>query len=148
MKAFTEADLNEIAERDETCCSQLLSYIFRRHRTVLIGGYDLYVVTEALHGKGKNLSRQDYPLLVENINLNEESLMGILVSDIYRTQCGHCNYTHWIALRNVDGAWYNFDSKLAAPQRFANGDAVHDFLEDVNGHPYSRVYLVRNQFQL
>jgi len=34
---------------------------------------------------------------------------------------------HWSALRQFDGDWYNLDSKLSAPKKFENLDAVSLF---------------------
>ena len=140
--------MNEIADRAETCCSRLSPLICRRHRIAFIGGYDLHVVTEALHERGQNLFRHDDTLPVGDINLNAERLTGILVNDMYHTRFGHLNYRHWLALRKVDGVWYAFDSNLHGPMPFEDGNQVRFYLEYIFARPYGRIYLVRRQLQL
>ena len=44
---------------------------------------------------------------------------------------------HWFALRPVDGVWFNFDSKLSAPEALEGDAALFDLLAavlDGDGH--------------
>jgi len=40
------------------------------------------------------------------------------------------NGRHWIAIRNIDGTFYNLDSHLAEPRAFASEAALRAFLSE------------------
>ncbi|XP_020015501.1 josephin-2 isoform X2 [Castor canadensis] len=49
---------------------------------------------------------------------------------------------HWVALRQVDGVYYNLDSKLRAPEALGDEDGVRAFLEAALAQGLCEVLLV------
>ncbi|KAL1308578.1 hypothetical protein AAHE18_17G117200 [Arachis hypogaea] len=131
--AFSRASLNAISERlaldgsnSGTTTWTPLSVLFKPHHNSLTGNYDINVLIGALEEKGKSVVWHDRRNTASSIDLDvpEDILMGIVINVSVRRFAGIWKSRHWIALRKIDGVWYNLDSDLAAPQRFR--DAQED----------------------
>ncbi|KAK7275969.1 hypothetical protein RIF29_17097 [Crotalaria pallida] len=152
--AFTRASLNAISEKlalDDNSNSETwtpLSVLFKPHHNVLTGNYDINVLIAALEEKGKSVIWHDRRNGASSIDLDasQDVLMGIVVNVYVRRFAGIWKSRHWIALRKVDGVWYNLDSDLHAPQPFQDMQKVREFLDCTisNG---GEVFLVMNQKQ-
>ncbi|XP_045366702.2 josephin-2 isoform X1 [Camelus bactrianus] len=101
------------------------------HRSLLgTGNYDVNVIMAALQGQGlaavwwdrrRPLSQLALPQVLGLIlNLPSPVSLGLLSLPLRRR--------HWVALRQVDGIYYNLDSKLRAPEILGDEDGVRAFL--------------------
>ncbi|CAJ1970622.1 unnamed protein product [Sphenostylis stenocarpa] len=132
--AFTREKLNEISERlaveDSNSESWTpLSVLFKPHYNALTGNYDINVLIAALEEKGKCLMWHDRRRGASCIDLDAPVLMGIVINVSVARFGGMWRSRHWIALRKIDGVWYNLDSDLAAPQPFLDAHKVRQFLD-------------------
>ncbi|KAJ7959782.1 Josephin-like protein [Quillaja saponaria] len=152
--AFTRASLNAICEKlvleepnKETW--KPLSIVFKPHHNALTGNYDINVLIAALEEKGKEVVWHDRRNGSSSIDLDapEDTLMGIVINASVRRIAGLWDSRHWVALRKIDGVWYNLDSDLRAPQSFKDTDEVREFLDYIIGCS-GEVLLVMNQKQL
>ena len=150
--AFTRASLNAISERlalDDGSNSETtwtpLSVLFKPHHNALTGNYDINVLIAALEEKGKSVVWHDRRNGASSIDLDapEDVLMGIVINVSVRRFAGIWKSRHWIALRKIDGVWYNLDSDLAAPQPFQDAHEVREFLDFTIGNG-GEVLLVMN----
>ncbi|KAL5991549.1 hypothetical protein ACLOJK_012458 [Asimina triloba] len=138
--SFTRADLDAIASKlfiiDPNKGSWTpLSVIFKPHHNALTGNYDVNVLIAALEGKGKRVVWHDRRNAASSIDLSqsEETLIGIVLNVPVRRYAGLWKSRHWVAIRKIEGIWYNLDSDLAAPIPFQHEEEVKDFLDDVVG---------------
>lgn len=150
---FTRSSLNEIAEKlvleepnNETWTP--FSVLFKPHHNALTGNYDINVLIAALEDKGKNVVWHDRRNGASSIDLDgpEDALMGILLNVPVRMFAGLWKSRHWVALRKIDGVWYNLDSDLVAPQAFEDTEKVREFLDYIIGYG-GEVLLVMNNKQ-
>lgn len=152
--AFTRATLNAISERlalNDSSNSESwkpLSFLFKPHHNTLTGNYDINVLIMALEEKGKSVAWHDRRNGVTSIDLDapEDVLMGIVINISVRRFAGIWKSRHWIALRKIDGVWYNLDSDLVSPQAFHDTDRVREFLDNAIAQG-GEVLLVMNQKQ-
>ncbi|AES98551.1 putative ubiquitinyl hydrolase 1 [Medicago truncatula] len=153
--AFTRANLNAISEKlalDESFNNESswtpLSIFFKPHHNALTGNYDINVLTAALEEKGKSVVWHDRRKGGSSVDLDasEDVLMGVVINIAVKRFAGIWKSRHWIALRKIDGVWYNLDSDLSAPKSFRDTDEVREFLDSsiVRG---GEVLLVMNQKQ-
>ncbi|MED6158942.1 hypothetical protein PIB30_037670 [Stylosanthes scabra] len=151
--AFSRASLNAISEKlalDDGSNSGAttwtpLSVVFKPHHNSLTGNYDINVLISALEEKGKTVVWHDRRNAASSIDLDapEDVLMGIVINVSVRRFAGIWKSRHWIALRKINGVWYNLDSDLAAPQPFQDANQVREFLDFTIGHG-GEVLLVMN----
>ncbi|XVE79448.1 hypothetical protein DITRI_Ditri14bG0059700 [Diplodiscus trichospermus] len=146
--AFTRASLNSVAEKLVLDDPQKeiwtpLSLVFKPHHNSVTGNYDINVLIAALEGKGKTVIWHDRRNGASIIDLNDAMLMGIVVNVPVRRYAGLWKSRHWVALRKIDGVWYNLDSDLQAPQCFKDCAEVREFLEYIIAHD-GQVLLVKN----
>ncbi|XP_033273057.1 josephin-2 isoform X3 [Orcinus orca] len=115
------------------------------HRSLLgTGNYDVNVIMAALQGQGlaavwwdrrRPLSQLALPRVLGLIlNLPSPVSLGLLSLPLRRR--------HWVALRQVDGVYYNLDSKLRAPEVLGNEDGVRAFLAAALAQGLCEVLLV------
>ncbi|RAL43304.1 hypothetical protein DM860_012445 [Cuscuta australis] len=133
--AFTRADLNSISERlglDDPNKGNwsLTSAIFKPHHNVITGNYDINVLVAALEGKGKGVVWHDRRVGAGAIDLDGE-MMGIIVNLPVRRFAGLWRSRHWVALRRIDGVWYNLDSDFSAPRAFRDIEEVREYLDGI-----------------
>ncbi|XP_058109228.1 josephin-like protein [Magnolia sinica] len=138
--SFTRAYLDAIADKliviDPNKESWTpLSVILKPHHNTLTGNYDVNVLIAALEGKGKKVVWHDRRTAASSIDLSQsdETLMGIVLNVPVRKYGGLWKGRHWIALRRIEGVWYDLDSDLAAPKPFQREEEVKAFLDDVIG---------------
>ncbi|KAL2317511.1 hypothetical protein Fmac_031387 [Flemingia macrophylla] len=139
--AFTRAKLNAISERlaledSNTEARSPLSLLFKPHHNVLTGNYDINVLIAALEEKGKSVVWHDRRNGASSIDLDapEDVLMGIVINVSVTRFAGIWRSRHWIALRKIEGVWYNLDSDLVAPQPFLDTDKVRELLDFTLAH--------------
>ncbi|XP_058564494.1 josephin-2 isoform X1 [Neofelis nebulosa] len=115
------------------------------HRSLLgTGNYDVNVIMAALQGLGlatvwwdrrRPLSQLALPQVLGLIlNLPSPMSLGLLSLPLRRR--------HWVALRQVDGVYYNLDSKLRAPEALGDEDGVRAFLAGALAQGLCEVLLV------
>ncbi|XP_022637905.1 josephin-like protein [Vigna radiata var. radiata] len=132
--AFTRAKLNEISERlaiqdSNTETWTPFSFIFKPHHNVFTGNYDVNVLIAALEEKGKSVEWHDRRKGASCIDLDAPVLMGIVINVSASRFAGIWRSRHWIALRKINGVWFNLDSDLDAPQPFLDTHEVRKFLD-------------------
>ncbi|XP_058198881.1 josephin-like protein [Rhododendron vialii] len=149
--AFTRSHLNAIAEKlavdDPTKGTWTpLSVIFQPHHNTFTGNYDINVLIAAVEEKGKRVVWHDRRSGASAIDLDqgEDKLMGIVLNVPVRRYGGLWKGRHWVALRKIEGAWYNLDSDLAAPLSFKDTEEVKEYLDVVIGGG-AEVLLVMNE---
>ncbi|CAK9148361.1 unnamed protein product [Ilex paraguariensis] len=137
-ETFSRTDLNAIAEKlvlnDPTTGTWTpMSVIFKPHHNALTGNYDINVLIAALEGKGKRVIWHDRRNGASSIDLDgpEGTLMGIVLNIPVRRYAGLWKGRHWVALRRIEGVWYNLDSDFAAPQPFNDTREVREFLDSI-----------------
>ncbi|KAK2160500.1 hypothetical protein LSH36_132g05020 [Paralvinella palmiformis] len=126
-RTFTQKELDEI-------CNTLspASYI-NPHRSMLgLGNYDVNVIILALQHKGFDTMwfdkrRSPSDLELDNIfgfilNIPTDLRLGILHLPVQRK--------HWVAIRKVNGDFYNLDSKLNRPLLIGNNQQLVAFLKE------------------
>ncbi|XP_072997016.1 josephin-like protein [Typha latifolia] len=134
--SFTRADLDAVADKlvlNDPNKDQWtpLSFIFKPHHNRLTGNYDVNVLIAALEARRKKIVWHDRRSGASSINLNAEKLLGIMLNVPVRRYNGLWKGRHWIALRIIDGVWYNLDSDMGAPIQFEDKEEVTAFLDDV-----------------
>ncbi|CAL5189613.1 unnamed protein product [Lathyrus oleraceus] len=152
--AFTRPNLNAISEKlalDDTSSTDSwtpFSILFKPHHNALTGNYDINVLIAALEEKGKSVVWHDRRNGGSSIELDgpEDVLMGVVINVPVKRFAGIWKGRHWIALRKIDGVWYNLDSDLHAPKCFRDKDEVREFLDSSIVHG-GEVLLVMNQKQ-
>lgn len=105
-----------------------LSVIFKPHHNSLTGNYDINVLISAVEGKGKRVVWHDRR---NGIDLDERKLFGIVVNIPVRKYGGLWRSRHWVAMRRIEGVWYNLDSDFDAPYSFKDSEDVRESLDRV-----------------
>ncbi|WCJ29253.1 JOSEPHIN-like protein [Euphorbia peplus] len=108
-----------------------LSIVFKPHHNSLTGNYDINVLIAALESKGKTVIWHDKRIGASSIDLDDDTLFGIVLNVEVRRYAGFWKSRHWLALRKIGGVWYNLDSDLRNPLAFENADEVKRFLDYV-----------------
>ncbi|XP_053461640.1 josephin-2 isoform X8 [Nycticebus coucang] len=130
---------------DEICKRLAPDSRLNPHRSLLgTGNYDVNVIMAALQGLGlaavwwdrrRPLSQLALPQVLGLIlNLPSPVSLGLLSLPLRRR--------HWVALRQVNGIYYNLDSKLRAPEPLGDEDGVRAFLEAALAQGLCEVLLV------
>ncbi|XP_005180964.1 josephin-like protein [Musca domestica] len=125
-QAFTKEQLDQI-------CTQLNPNVFLNpHRSMLgLGNYDVNVIMAALQlnnceacwfDKRKDPSCIDLNAIVGFIlNVPSDYKFGFITLPLRKR--------HWIAVRQIDGKFYNLDSKLHTPECIGNEQQLFAFLK-------------------
>ncbi|XWS71595.1 hypothetical protein CRYUN_Cryun03dG0151600 [Craigia yunnanensis] len=137
--AFTRESLNSVAEKlilddPKNEIWTPFSLVFKPHHSSVTGNYDINVLIAALEGRGKSLIWHDRRNGASSIDLNDGLLMGIVINVPVRRYGGLWKSRHWIALRKIDGGWYNLDSDLHSPQGFKDCGEVRELLDYIITH--------------
>ncbi|XP_075725453.1 josephin-1 isoform X1 [Rhipicephalus microplus] len=127
-QAFTKGSLDDI-------CHRFLSpdHLVNPHKSMLgLGNYDVNVIMSALQLRGyeaiwfdkrKDPSCIDLAKIVGFIlNVPSEMKFGFLQFPLSRK--------HWIAVREVNGTFYNLDSKLEAPAVIGKSQELLQYLRE------------------
>ncbi|CAM8949413.1 unnamed protein product [Rhodiola kirilowii] len=133
---FTKAKLNAIAESlvidvPDMVSWTPLSVFFKPHHNSVTGNYDVNVLLAALEEKGKSVVWHDRRNSAVMINMEEDTLMGMVINVPVRRYGGLWKGRHWVALKRIEGVWYNLDSDFRAPVEFKDGGEVQEFLDAV-----------------
>ncbi|MQL94859.1 hypothetical protein Taro_027523 [Colocasia esculenta] len=151
---FTRGELDVIADKlaldgdvDKPRWAPL-SMIFAPHHNRLTGNYDVNVLIAALEARGRVVVWHDRRNGASSIGLDQsdETLAGIMLNVPVRKFAGLWRSRHWIALRRIDGLWYNLDSDLDKPKSFQNEDEVTEFVDNIINHG-GEVLVVLNENQ-
>eukprot|EP00160_Parvularia_atlantis_P018869 Unigene7163_Nuclearia_a/m.21976 Unigene7163_Nuclearia_a/g.21976 ORF Unigene7163_Nuclearia_a/g.21976 Unigene7163_Nuclearia_a/m.21976 type:complete len:183 (-) Unigene7163_Nuclearia_a:2-550(-) len=123
---FTKADLDALADELAAASSALEASGSagwwgwlggHPHRSLLgLGNFDVNVLEAALLREGLHVVWMDARRDVRRLRLN--AVFGLVLN--VATFWGR----HWLALRRIDGVWYNLDSKQAAPAALDDDDAL------------------------
>ncbi|KAL2644054.1 hypothetical protein R1flu_011641 [Riccia fluitans] len=111
-----------------------LSMIFKWHRNSFTGDYDVNVLIAALGSRGKEVIWYDRRKGMNGWNVEEYGgrLTGIIVNVLSRKFLNMWKGRHWVALREINGQWYNLDSDLESPRVFEHGEEdLKKYLEAV-----------------
>ncbi|KAK8641414.1 hypothetical protein V6N13_010820 [Hibiscus sabdariffa] len=145
--AFTRASLSSVAEKlvlddPEKEFWPPFSFVFKPHHNSLTGNYDINVLIAALEERGKTVIWHDGRNGASSIDLDDVVLMGIVVNVPVKQYAGLWKSRHWIAVKKIDGVWYNLDSDLQAPRCFMDSGEVREFLDLIMSHD-GQVLLVK-----
>lgn len=120
-----------------------LSFLLKPHHNTLTGNYDVNVMIAALEGKGKRIVWHDKRTGASSIDLDADTLMGIVLNVPVKRYGGLWRSRHWVVMRKINGVWYNLDSDLVVPYPFKDEDEVKGFL-DQNLTSGGEILLVNN----
>eukprot|EP01084_Bolivina_argentea_P301864 520904_1 len=109
------------------------------HKSILnTGNYDANVLMMALSNinidvqwydarKANELDLDD-PLFLEPDECME--FVGFILNNPQKAIFGILSRRHWLAIKQINGDFYNLDSKLATPKKFENTKQLTSFLKD------------------
>lgn len=139
--SFSRNELNSIADGLPTDLEgrnmpNPLSLIFKPHRNAITGNYDANVLISALNSRNKEVvwfdRRNGAETLLTEIADYGDRLLGIIVNISTRKWLGMWQARHWVAIRKLQGVWYNLDSDHTTPVCFVNGeDGLRDYFNSV-----------------
>lgn len=131
---FQQKDAFSKARLDNICHSLSPDFWINPHKSLLgLGNYDINVIMTALQEKGYETVWFDKRKDPNNINLrnikgfilnipSEYKHFGIILYPFRRK--------HWIALREINGTYYNLDSKFDSPQTIGNETDLINYLRE------------------
>ncbi|MCL4117640.1 UNVERIFIED_CONTAM: hypothetical protein GTU68_025181 [Idotea baltica] len=125
--AFTKSNLDDI------CIALSPGNWVNPHKSLLgTGNYDINVIMAALTTKGCGViwfdKRKDPNIIVLDqivgfiLNVPSEYRIGPVQLPLRRK--------HWVAIRSLQGIYYNLDSKLEAPEVVGKGDQLTKYLQE------------------
>ncbi|KAL6648398.1 hypothetical protein ACP70R_012622 [Stipagrostis hirtigluma subsp. patula] len=137
-ECFTRAELDGIAgnlvlsdpNKDQWTP---LSFVFKPHHNVFTGNYDVNVLIAALEARKKKVVWHDHRKGASSIDLDAEALVGLMINVPVRRLRGLWTGRHWVAIRSIDGIWFNLDSDFSEPKQFKDKEKVLEFLDSVLG---------------
>lgn len=117
---------------DELCQGLAPGSMVNPHKSMLgLGNYDVNVIMKAVQSKQCEAIWWDKRKSMKNLNL--ASIMGFILNILSPLQFGFVSVPirrkHWIAVRQVDGVYYNLDSKLSKPSEIGTAEDLRTFLE-------------------
>ncbi|XP_043472722.1 josephin-2 [Leptopilina heterotoma] len=132
-------------ELDQICYSLSPDVWINPHKSLLgLGNYDINVIMAALQRRGCEAvwfdkRRDPSCLCLKNIqgfilNVPTEYKLGFVLLPLKRR--------HWVALKKIDGAFYNLDSKLDAPQLIGKDSELLAYLKDQIDSREKELFLV------
>ncbi|XP_056638842.1 josephin-like protein isoform X1 [Diorhabda sublineata] len=121
------------SELDSICVSLSPNHWINPHKSMLgLGNYDINVIMKALQDRGYEVvwfdkRRDPTCLILDNIsgfilNIPSEYKIGFFTLPIWRR--------HWVTVRQINGCYYNLDSKLESPQKIGEDQDVLNYLKD------------------
>ncbi|XP_026525351.1 josephin-2 isoform X2 [Notechis scutatus] len=119
---------------DEICKRLAPDARWNPHRSFLgTGNYDVNVIMAALQSVGLEAIWWDKRRPLEQLSL--AGLVGFIVNVPSNVCLGFLSLPvrrrHWIAVRQLDGIYYNLDSKLKAPAPIGGEADLRIFLQEV-----------------
>ncbi|TVU47640.1 hypothetical protein EJB05_07246, partial [Eragrostis curvula] len=108
-----------------------LSFIFKPHHNVVTGNYDVNVLIASLEARKKKVIWHDHRKGASSIDLDAEALVGLMINMPVKRLRGLWTGRHWVAIRCIDGIWFNLDSDFSEPKQFKDKENVIAFLDSV-----------------
>ncbi|XP_037425452.1 josephin-like protein [Triticum dicoccoides] len=135
-ESFTRAELDGIAENLVLTDPNKerwtpLSLIWKPHHNALTGNYDVNVLIAAVESRKKKVVWHDHRKGASSIDLDAEALVGLMVNVPVRRLRGLWTGRHWVAIRSIDGIWFNLDSDLPSAKQFQCKEKLIAFLDSV-----------------
>ncbi|XP_001604036.1 josephin-2 [Nasonia vitripennis] len=135
-------------ELDQICYNLSPDVWINPHKSLLgLGNYDINVIMAALQIRGCEAvwfdKRRDPDCLcLDNIegfilNVPHEYKFGFVLLPVKRR--------HWIALKKINGAFYNLDSKLDSPQLIGKDSDLLTYLKEQMENKEKELFLVVSQ---
>nr|XP_054762549.1 josephin-2-like [Lytechinus pictus] len=129
---FQDAKAFNKQSMDELCQSLSPGTVLNPHKSMLgLGNYDVNVIMAAVQRRECEAVWWDKRRSLEQLEL--DNILGFIMNVPSPIQLGFVSVPirrkHWIALRHIEGAFYNLDSKLGKPQTIGATPAIFlDFL--------------------
>lgn len=135
-ESFTRAELDGISEnlvltdpnKDKWTP---LSLIFKPHHNALTGNYDVNVLITALETRKTNVVWHDRRKGASSIDLDAGALVGLMINVPVKRLRGLWTGRHWVAIRSIDGIWFNLDSDFSSPKQFQGKEQLIEFLDSI-----------------
>jgi josephin len=115
-----------------------------QHKTPFLGNYDINVVMKALQEMSYTVNWFDKRL--NPADQNFEEIFGFILNIPTAISVAFVNLwngKHWVALRKINGTWYNLDSKLPEPRAIGTDLDVRKFLQDVLQKDGTNLFVVK-----
>ncbi|KAM7295893.1 josephin-1 isoform X4 [Ixodes scapularis] len=130
---FQDASAFSKGSLDDICHSLSPDHLVNPHKSVLgLGNYDVNVIMSALQLRGYEaiwFDKRKDPTCIDLskivgfiLNVPSEMKFGFLQFPLSRK--------HWIAVREVEGTFYNLDSKLEAPSPIGKAPELLQYLRE------------------
>ncbi|KAI4873570.1 hypothetical protein NFI96_026261 [Prochilodus magdalenae] len=124
-RVFTKETADDICKRLAPQC------VVNPHRSVLgTGNYDVNVIMAALQSRGLAAVWWDKRRSVQSLCLDK--VQGFILNVPSRVSLGIVSLPlrrrHWLAVRQVNGQYYNLDSKLKGPVCIGGATELRSFL--------------------
>ncbi|KAG8096655.1 hypothetical protein GUJ93_ZPchr0013g36571 [Zizania palustris] len=133
--SFTRAELDGIAENlvrtDPNKDQWTPSLIFKPHHNVFTGNYDVNVLITALEARNKKVVWHDHRKGASSIDLDAAALVGLMINVPVRRLGGLWTGRHWVAIRSINGTWFNLDSDFSVPREFQDKEKLIAFLDSI-----------------
>nr|CAG4641328.1 EOG090X0HOM [Eulimnadia texana] len=139
-QAFTKKDL------DHLCVQLSPQNWINPHRSILgLGNYDINIIIAALQTKDCEVQWWDRRKDPSLITL--DNIIGIIVNVPSNPQFGVVSFPykrkHWIAVKEINGQFYNLDSKLSRPAVLGNREELLKFLREKLENKNSEIFVVK-----
>uniref|UniRef100_A0A0E0CYG3 ubiquitinyl hydrolase 1 n=1 Tax=Oryza meridionalis TaxID=40149 RepID=A0A0E0CYG3_9ORYZ len=108
-----------------------MSLIFKPHHNVFTGNYDVNVLITALEARKKKVVWHDHRKGASSIDLDADALFGLMINVPVRRFRGLWTGRHWVAIRSINGTWFNLDSDFSAPKEFQDKEKLIAFLDSI-----------------
>jgi josephin len=135
-ECFTRAELDEISGNlvlnyPHKGQWSPLSFVFKPHHNVITGNYDANVLIASLEARKKKVIWHDHRKGASSIDLDAETVLGLMINVHVRRLRGLWTGRHWVAIRSIDGIWFNLDSGLSEPKQFMDKENAIAFLDSI-----------------
>lgn len=130
---FQEEDAFTKAELDNICYSLSPNDWINPHKSLFgFGNYDINVIMAALQKKNCEAiwfdKRKDPNCLI--LNNIKGFILNLPIDSRFKFGFSPMKSRHWIAIREVEGNYYNLDSKLDSPKLIGSDGEVVDYLRE------------------
>ncbi|XP_052789561.1 josephin-2-like isoform X2 [Mya arenaria] len=121
------------SEMDDICTSLTPQKFWNPHRSLLgMGNYDVNVITAALQTRDLCVVWFDKRKSIAHIEFSK--VKGVILNVPSDWKLGFVklpvDFKHWILLRDIDGTFYNLDSKLSRPALIGTRDDLVGYLQE------------------
>ena len=144
---FTKSDLN-------SACNSLApdSPWLNPHRSWIgLGNYDVNVLSAALSTQDVVAKWWDRRIGIDALQL--AAVVGFILNVPSQPKLGPFTIPipkrgHWITVREIDGTWYNLDSKLKVPQLLGDEEGLRAFLTVISDAGHQIFVIVPNDVEI